>query len=105
MAHIIAFIIMAASKIIKWTLIKTRLYIAAIPIAVVLIFFKDWYEMNTPLADTIGIVLITGVAVSWIISLVRYIKGRKRNKEMVLDWAYERCGKPIVLTRKTQASS
>jgi len=53
MAHIIAFIIMAAIKIIKWTLIKTRLYIAAIPIAVVLIFFKDWYEMNTLLADTI----------------------------------------------------
>lgn len=101
MAHIIAFVIIAAIKIIKWTLIKTRLYITAIPMAAVLIFFKDWYEANTLLVDAIGIALIVGVAVSWIISLVRYIKGRKRNKEMVLDWAYERYGEPIVLTRKT----
>lgn len=105
MAHIIAFIIIAAIKIIKWTLIKTRLYITAIPMAAVLIFFKDWYEANTLFVDVIGIALITGVAVSWIISLVRYIKGRKRNKEMVLDWAYERYGEPIVLTRKTQANN
>lgn len=87
MAHIIAFIIIAAIKIIKCTLIKTRLYIAAIPMAAVLIFFKAWYEANMLLADAIGIALIAGVAVSWIISLARYIKGRKRNKEMVLDWA------------------
>lgn len=101
MAHIIAFIIIAAIKIIKWALIKSRLYIPAIPMAAVLIFFKAWYEANTLLVDAIGIALIAGVVASWIISLVRYIKGRKRNKEMVLDWAYERYGTPIVLTRKT----
>ena len=105
MAHIIAFVIIAVIKTIKWTLIKSRLYIAAIPMAAVLIFFKAWYEMNTLLADAIGIALIAGVAVSWIISLVRYIKGRKRNNEMVLDWAYERYGTPIALTRKTQANN
>ena len=105
MAHIIALAIIAVIKIVKWTLIKTRLYIAAIPIAVDLIFFKDWYEMNTPLADTIGIVLITGVAVSWIITFTKNIRGRKRNKELVLDWAYERYGEPIVLTRKTQVNN
>ena len=105
MAHIIAFIIIAAIKIIKWTLIRTRLYIPVIPIAVVLIFFKDWYEMNTLLADTIGIALIAGVVASWIITLAKYIKGKKRNKELVLDWAYERYGEPIVLTRKTQANN
>ena len=105
MAHIIAFIVIAAIKIIKWTLIKTRLYIPAIPIAVILILFRNWYEANTLLADAIGIALIAGVAVSWIITFVKYIKGRKRNKEMVLDWAYERYGEPIVLTRNKQANS
>lgn len=102
MAHLIAFIIIGAVKLVKWSLIKTRLIIAVLPVAVVLIFFKDWYEANTQLADSIGIALIVGVAASWIFTLVRYIKARKHNKELVLDWAYERYGQPIVLTRKTQ---
>lgn len=101
MAHILAFIIIAAVKIIKWTLIKTRLFIAAIPIAGAFIFFMDWYEANELLADAIGIALIAGVAVSWIVTLVKYIKARKHNKALVLDWAYERYGEPVVLTKKT----
>ena len=102
MAHLIAFIIIGAFKMVKWTLFKTRLIIAALPVAAVLIFFKDWYEANTRLADVIGFALIAGVAISWIVTLVRYIKARKHNKDLVLDWAYERYGQPIVLTRKTQ---
>lgn len=105
MAHLIAFIIIGAVKMVKWTLFKTRLIIAALPIAAVLIFFKDWYEANTLLADSIGFALIVGVVASWVFTLVRYIKARKHNKELVLDWAYERYGQLIVLTRKTQASS
>ncbi len=58
MAHLIAFIIIGAVKIVKWMLFKTRLIIAAFPIAVVLIFFKDLYEANTQLANGIGIALI-----------------------------------------------
>jgi hypothetical protein len=85
-------------------LIRTRLIIAALPIATVLIFFKDWYEANIQLADGIGIALIALVAASWIFTLVRYIKARKHNKDLVLDWAYERYGQPIVLTRKAQES-
>ena len=85
-------------------LFKTRLIIAAFPIAAVLIFFKDWYEANTQLANGIGIALIALVAVSWIVTLVRYIKARKHNKDLVLDWAYERFGQPIVLTREAQES-
>ncbi len=104
MAHLIAFIIIGAAKLVKWSLIKTRLIIAALPVAAVLIFFKDWYGVNTLLADSIGFALIAGVAASWIVTLVRYIKARKHNKELVLDWAYERYGQPIVLTRKTQQS-
>lgn len=102
MAHIIALLIITAAKIIKWTLIKTRLIIAALPVAVVLIFFKNWYEANALLADSIGFALIVGVAVSWVVTLMRYIKARKHNRELVLDWAYKRYGQPIVLTRKTQ---
>jgi len=102
MTHLIAFLIIGAVKLVKWSLIKTRLIIAVFPIAFVLIFFKDWYEANTLLVDGIGFALIVGVAASWIVTLSRYIKGRKHNKELVLDWAYERYGQPIVLTRKTQ---
>lgn len=104
MAHLIAFLIIGAIKLVKWTLIKTRLIIAALPIAAVLIFFKDWYEANTFLADVIGFALIVVVAASWVVTLVRYIKAKKHNKELVLDWAYERYGQPIVLTRKAQKS-
>jgi len=104
MAHLIAFIIIGAVKMVKWTLIKTRLIIVALPAAVVLIFFKDWYEAHIPLADGIGFALIAFVVASWVVTLVRYIKARKHNKELVLDWAYERYGQPIVLTRKTQES-
>lgn len=104
MAHLIAFIIIGAIKLVKWTLIKTRLIIAALPVAAVLIFFKDWYEANTLLADSISLALMVGVAASWIVTLVRHTKARKHNKELVLDWAYERCGQPIVLTRKVQES-
>ena len=104
MTHLIAFLIIGAVKLVKWTLIKTRLIIAVLPITAVLIFFKDWYKANTLLADSIGFVLIAGVAASWIVTMVRYIKARKYNKELALDWAYERYGQPIVLTRKTQES-
>lgn len=104
MAHLIAFLIIGAVKLVKWTLIKTRLIVAALPVSTILIFFKDWYEANTLLADVIGFALIAFVAASWVVTLVRYIKTRKHNKEMVLDWAYERYGQPIVLTRKAQES-
>ena len=104
MAHLIAFLIIGAVKLVKWSLIKTRLIIAALPVAAVLIFFKDWYEANTLLADGIGFVLVVSVAASWIVTLVLYIKAKKHNKELVLDWAYERYGQPIILTRKTQES-
>lgn len=92
-------------KIIKWILIKTRLYIAAIPMAVILIFFREWYEANTLLADFIRIALIAIVVISWIFTLIKYIKGRKKNKELIIDWAYERYGKPVVYKKRTQLSN
>lgn len=102
MAHLIAFLIIGAVKLVKWTLIKTRLIVAALPVATILIFFKDWYEANTLLADVTGFTLIALVAASWVVTLARYIKARKHNKGLILDWAYERYGQPIVLTRKVQ---
>jgi len=96
MIQLLFAIAIIAYKIIKWTLIKTRLYAVAIPMAAVLIFFTDWYEANAILADSIGITLIAGVAISWIFTLVKYIKGRRKSKELVLDWAYERYGEPVI---------
>ena len=105
MIQLLFAIAMIAYKIIKWTLIKTRLYAVAIPMAAVLIFFSDWYEANTFLADCIGITLIAGVVISWIFTLIKYIKGRKKNKELIVDWAYERYGKPVVYKKRTQLSN
>lgn len=103
MAYIIAFIIITTSKIVKWILLKSRLIIAVLPLAIVLLFFQDWYETNKMFADGIGIILIAGVAISWILTLIKHIRNRKRNKSLVLDWAYERYGEPIVLTRKANS--
>jgi len=105
MIQLLFAIVIIAYKIIKWTLVKTRLYAVVIPMAAVLIFFTEWYEANTLLADSIGIALIAGVVISWIFSLIKYIKGRKKNKELIMDWAYERYGEPVVYRKRTQLSN
>lgn len=98
-------IALIACKLIKWILIKTRLYVAAIPMASVLIFFEEWYEANILLADSIGVMLIAGVGISWIFSLVKYIKSRKKNKDLIVDWAHKRYGEPVVYRKRTKLSN
>ena len=88
MTHIIAFLIILAIKIIKWVIVKTRLYIVVLPVMIVLIFFGEWYDAHTILSDSIGIVLVVGVIISWIITLIKYIKVRKHNNELMLKWIY-----------------
>ena len=105
MIQLLFAIVVIAYKIVKWALIKTRLYAVAIPMAAVLIFFSDWYEANTLIADSIGLALISGVVISWTFTLIRYIKCRKKNKELVLDWAYDRYGEPVVYRKRTQLSN
>jgi len=105
MIQLLIAIAIVAYKLIKWTLIKTRLYIVAIPITVILILFREWYDANTQLADIIGIALIIGVVVSWIFTLVYYIKVKRNNKELITDWAYERYGEPVVYKKRTQSSN
>ena len=84
MAHLVAFIIIGAIKLVKWTLFKTRLIIAALPVAAVLIFFKDWYEANIQLADGIGLTLIFGIAASWIVTL----SDISRLKSTIGNWSW-----------------
>ena len=105
MIQLLIAIAIVAYKLIKWTLIKTRLYIVAIPITVILILFREWYDANTQLADIIGIALIIGVVVSWIFTLVYYIKVKRNNKELITDWEYERYGEPVVYKKRTQSSN
>ena len=82
MIQLLFAIAVIAYRIVKWILIKTRLYAVAIPMVAVLIFFSDWYEANTLLADSIGIALIAGVVISWIFTLIKYIKDRKKIKNL-----------------------
>ena len=73
--------------------------------AAVLIFFTDWYEANTLLADSIGVALFAGVVISWIFTLIKYMKGGKKNKELIMDWAYEGDGEPVVYQKRTQLNN
>ena len=58
MAHILVFIVIALIKIIKWLLIKSRLFIVAIPMAMVIIFSKEWCDKNEYFFEALGIALI-----------------------------------------------
>ena len=90
MMHILAFIIISVFKIIKWILIKSRLFIIVIPVAIVLMFYPDWYNANTLFAELIGFIMAILIMISWIVTLIKYLKIRKQNKERMIKWAYER---------------
>lgn len=89
-------------KVLKWILGKTRLYIAAIPISIMFIFFSEWYEANKLLGDCLGIALIIAVGISWIVTLVKKTHIKNKNNKLLIDWAYERYGEPTVYRKRTQ---
>jgi hypothetical protein len=99
MSYILFHLIVGIYHIIKWAIFKSRLWIIAIPTAIVLILFYDWYEANTILADAIGIVILADVLVRWIITLVRKIKDNKLERAYRLKKAYEEYGEPVVLKK------
>ncbi len=100
MSYLIGYLIIGIYHLIKWTVFKSRLWIAAIPVTVTFIFFYGWYEANTMLADIIGIVLIASVLASWIVTLIKKIKDNKLERAYLVKRAYEKYGEPIVLKKR-----
>ena len=66
-------------KLIKLILIKTRLYIVAVPMIVVLVLLSGWHRANTFIVGSIGIILIIIVLISRIYTLIKHTKSRKFN--------------------------
>ena len=99
MSYLLAHLIIGIIYVIKWAVFKSRLWIVALPTAVILIFFHDWYEANILLADIIGIVIFLGILTSWIVTLIKKIKDNKRERAYLLKKAYEKYGEPVVIKK------
>ena len=53
---------------------KLRLSIPLVYLVLMLTAFQPWYRMHTALADGIFLVMLGCVMLSWIISLVRFVR-------------------------------
>lgn len=102
MVQMLALLIILVANIINWTIIKTRLYVVVVPVSAVFVFFKEWYEANTLIVDSIGMTLIVGITVSWIITLVSHIQYKKRQRQRDVAYVYSQYGEPVVLTKREQ---
>ena len=54
--------------------IKLRLSIPLVYLVLMLTAFQPWYRVHTALADGIFLALVGCVMLSWIISLVRFVR-------------------------------
>ena len=54
--------------------IKLRLSIPLVYLVLMLTAFRPWYRVHTALADGIFLVMLGCVMLSWIISLVRFVR-------------------------------
>ena len=65
-----------------------RLTIPLLYALIVPTVFHEWYHSNQQLGDLIGYLLLAAVALSWVISLVRYIRGilLLRREDMMLEF-------------------
>ena len=54
--------------------IKLRLSIPLVYLVLMLTVFQPWYHVHTVLADGIFLVMLGCVMLSWIISLVRFVR-------------------------------
>ena len=102
MAYLLSRLIIFTIWIIKWVIIKSRLFIPALFVVIVLIFFRDWYKNNEMIGNVIFIVLTTGVIISWIFTLINKIKYLKRQNKRDVAYAYKIAGEPIIATKKIQ---
>lgn len=71
-------ILMFVLSIFRKVTSALRLTIPLVYLIVVLAAFPDWYNANMPLGDGIGIALLVGVAVSWVVTFVGKIREKKR---------------------------
>ena len=53
---------------------KLRLSIPLVYLVLMLTVFQPWYRVHTALADGIFLVMLGCVVLSWIISLVRFVR-------------------------------
>ena len=53
---------------------KLRLSIPLVYLVLMLTVFRPWYRAHTALADGIFLVMLGCVMLSWIISLIRFVK-------------------------------
>lgn len=60
-----------------WLCLKLRLGIPLLYVAIVLIFFRDWYNANTQIGDYILFGMVGLCAISWVISFVRFIQRQR----------------------------
>ncbi len=90
MAHILAFIVIALIKILNWVLIKSRLFIVAIPMAIVMIFYKEIYENNASLFIAISVSITIIIISSWIVTFFKYLKVVRNNKKTIMEWSKSR---------------
>lgn len=102
MAYLISRLIIFLVWIIKWLVIKSRLFIPALFVVVVLMFFRDWYSSNEMIANGVLIALVAGVMVSWIVTIVNMLKFRKRQHRRDVAYAYKIAGEPIIATKKAK---
>ena len=72
------FVFMLVYSVFRRITSALRLTIPLIYMVVVLAVFPDWYNANMPLGDGIGIALLVGVAVSWVVTFVGKIREKKR---------------------------
>ena len=54
--------------------IKLRLSISLVYLVLMLTVFQPWYRAHTAFADGIFLVMLGCVTLSWIISLIRFVK-------------------------------
>ena len=100
MSYILSYLIILTVKTVKWLIIKSRLYIAALPISIIVLFFNDWYMSNIITVYLIGAALLLCIVVSWSITILKYIKDKKLNSMKTMNYAYAKYGEPILLKKK-----
>lgn len=87
---IILVLILSISTFLLATIFKLakllRLTIPILYIAIVLVFFKDWYDVNTLLAHIILGALTILVIISWIVSIYKAVKSKRvKRRQNELD--------------------
>ncbi len=75
MAYLMLGIVMIFLSIVFRLAAVFRLTIPLLYALIVPTIFHEWYHSNQQLGDLIGYLLLAAVALSWVISLVRKIRG------------------------------